>query len=116
MEALTIAAAHAEILSALDYGCDADPTLDRGQADANWIELNGPELMTKLWNYTPVKQTLEQAFSQIRALQAQCTALEAAVEERAEMLADAHNQIRSLTGDMARRAMALMKRVLRSDL
>jgi hypothetical protein len=112
--ALTIAAYHAELFSALQYECDPDPKLDRAQADAAWIRLTRHDLNERLWSYVPTKEKLAQALHKQWLLQERCTQLEAVLDERVELLADAQQSIRRLTSSLARAA-AAMKRLFWSQ-
>jgi hypothetical protein len=67
--ARTIGAAHAYLFDALDYDCDPDGQLDRNRADANWIEMNRPELVERLLNYSAMKL-------EMTALEQRCAILE----------------------------------------
>jgi hypothetical protein len=90
--AFAIAAAHAEVFSALGYVCDPDLLLDRAQADGTWVELTRPQLTHRLWNYRPLKLKLDQALSERRAFQEQFTELEALLKERNALLTAADQE------------------------
>jgi hypothetical protein len=77
-----IAAAHRQVLDELGYDCEPDLQLDEHQADANWIDLNRPELQDRLWNYVRTKDRLEQAEARAVLLEQQRDELLAALQHK----------------------------------
>jgi SAM-dependent methyltransferase len=66
-----IESAHVETFRALNYACDADPTLDDRAADANWIETVWAGLAQAWQSMLDQKEELERTQAELAALREQ---------------------------------------------
>ena len=94
-EAHAIATAHQTIFMDLGYTCDPDPNLTRSRADANWVEMVGPELAAELQDLTPLKQKVSALEALLRKAEIHLAIAEEARLKLSAELAAAHTRLAS---------------------
>ena len=101
-EAHALAKAQPAAFSALEYACDPDSNLRAGQADANWIELVGVDLVGEVQNLTALKQQLEASQQMAQSLQTQLAAAQHAFAEMQARLAATQHALQAVTNQWER--------------
>jgi len=104
-EARAIAAAHADIFTALGFDCDPDPALDALAADRNWVRLVGDEIKETL------KRNTEGHRAQLQAKDDRIAELDTHCAELTQRLRESV----TLSGPLARAVKRLWNRHVKKE-